>query len=145
MKKCFLYLWVLSVMVARVWSQDAQGPKTSQILPKGDATKGRIVFQAKQCHRCHTVTGAKFAEIDLPAIANIALAGDNNSGWDRDDYAHHILDPGHIISPEHQRAMIIIGDKLGAESSPMPSFLDLLTLRDLIDLSTFLEESGARR
>ncbi|MDF1815056.1 MAG: hypothetical protein P1V20_22825 [Verrucomicrobiales bacterium] len=110
-----------------------------RVFPKGDDKQGRIVFEVKNCHRCHTIEGEMFPEIDLPAIDHISLCGENNGQWSRDDFAHHIMSPQHLISPDHQKAMLIIGDKLGAVNSPMPTFNDLLTVRDLINVASYLE------
>ena len=141
-----LFICILTGSLVALFAQqpevDTEAKKgEAKIFPKGNAKKGALVFEVKLCHRCHTIPGKRFPEIDLPPIDNISLAGENNKGWTRDDYAHHIMDPQHIISPDHQKAMIIIGDKLGAENSPMPSFADLLTVQDLIHLATFLEEA----
>ena len=36
--------------------------------------------------------------------------------------------------------MIRLGDHFKAENSPMPQFTEVLTVADLIDLTTFLDE-----
>jgi len=120
-------------------TQSETGAATS-VFPKGNAKTGREMFEIQGCHRCHVIQGEKFPEIDLPPIDMISLGGISNAGWSRDDYAGNILDPQHQISIEHVKSKIILGDKLGAESSPMPNFIDKLTLRHLIDIVTYLEE-----
>jgi len=123
-----------------VSSQDAE--EISPVFPLGDPARGRALFEEKQCSRCHTVEGVKFPELDLPAIDFIHIAGENNRGWTRDFYASEIMNPQHLISPDHQKAMLRIGDRLAAENSPMLDFNQNLTVADLIDLVTFLEESA---
>ena len=121
----FISFFVAAVLLAQ--SQDKQDKQEAAseknlVFPKGDLKKGRTVFEEKLCHRCHTIKGEKFPEIDLPAIDHISLSAAEQLGWTRDDFAHHIMDPEHIISPQHVKAMAIIGDRLGAENSPMPGF-----------------------
>lgn len=116
-----------------------------RVFPLGDATKGKSLFESKLCSRCHTVEGAKFPEYDLPAIDFIHLAGENNRGWNRDIYATQIMDPQHLISPDHQKAMLRIGDRLAAENSPMLDYNQSLTMGDLVDLVTFLEVRTAEK
>ena len=133
---------VVAFFAALIFAQSPDPVEDEQVFPRGDAKKGRVVFEVKNCHRCHTIEGEDFPEFDLPAIDHISLCGENNAKWTRDDFAHHTMSPQHLISPDHQKAMLIIGDKLGAENSPMPSFNDLLTVQDLIHVSTFLEEKS---
>lgn len=105
----------------------------------GDPGAGRTLFEEKLCSRCHTVEGAKFSDRDLPAIDFIHLAGTNNRGWTRDSYASEIMNPQHLISPDHQKAMVRIGDRVGEVTSPMLNFNNKLTIQELINLVAFLE------
>ncbi len=129
---------VLGVIVFGHTQSETTAAKS--VFPKGNAKTGKEMFEIKGCHRCHVIQGEKFPEIDLPAIDMISLGGISNAGWRRDDYAGNILDPQHQISIEHVKSKIILGDKQGAESSPMPDFIDKLSVRNLIDIATYLEE-----
>lgn len=120
-----------------------EGEPKEKVLPKGDPAEGRTLFESKQCYRCHTVEGQRFPDAEIEGIEFIHLAGANNKGWDRDLFASQIMDPQHLISPDHQKAMLIVGDRLGAENSPMPDFTKALTVRELIDLAAYLEERSA--
>jgi len=106
----------------------------------GDGGKGRTLFEAKLCSRCHTVEGVKLPDLGLPQVDIIHLAGTNHRTWTRDLYAREIMNPQHLISPEHQKAMVRIGDRLGEVNSPMLNFNQSITVQELIDLVTFLEE-----
>jgi len=134
-------LLIASVFVLAGFAQDTA--EKSQIVPEGDPGRGRELFELKQCFRCHTVEGQRFPDADLPGIDFILLGGANNRGWNRDLYATQIMDPQHLISPDHQKAMAIVGDRLGAENSPMPDFNEALTVGDMIDLATYLAERSA--
>lgn len=122
------------------------GPgRVTEVFPRGNSAEGRKTFEAKQCFRCHVIEGLKFPEAEATDFELISLNGENQDGWTRDDFAAAIMNPDHLVSPDYQKAMIIIGDKLAAENSPMPAFNELLTVKDLISLVTFLEEQLARR
>lgn len=125
-------------------SLSAEPTGESKILPAGDPGRGRDLFEEKLCFRCHTVEGDRFPEVDLPVINHVHLAGETNRDWSRDFFAREILDPQHLLSPEYQRAMAIIGDKLGAKESPMPDYRSVLTVKDLLDLVTYLEEKSRK-
>ncbi len=130
----FMLIALLQVVIA----QDVT--ENEKVIPKGDAVQGRTSFESKQCYRCHTVEGQRFPDPEVSGIEMVHLGGENNKGWDRDLYATQIMNPQHLISPDHQKAMLIIGDRLGAENSPMPDYTKALTVRELIDLATYLEE-----
>lgn len=134
---------ILSVSVLALVGFAQDTPEKTQIVPEGDPGKGRELFEHKQCFRCHTVEGQKFPDADLPGVDFIHLGGANNRGWNRDLYAAQVMDPQHLISPDHQKAMAIVGDRLGAENSPMPDFKQALTVGDMIDLATYLAERSA--
>jgi len=120
------------------FAADQEDP--NRVVPAGSPDKGKEVFIAKRCYRCHTVEEEKLPESDLPAIHHIHLGGTAFAGWTRDRFAAEIMNPEHFISPQHQAAMIRVGDRLGAENSPMPHFNDALTVADLIALASYLEE-----
>lgn len=137
-------VFAMAVLQSAIAQDSEDGEK---VVPKGDPAKGRTLFENKQCYRCHTVEGQRFPDAEVEGIEFVHLGGTNNTGWDRDLYASQIMDPQHLISPDHQKAMLIIGDRLGAENSPMPDFNDALTVGEMIDLATYLEErsvSGER-
>lgn len=123
---------------------DGTGRATG-VFPRGNSAEGRKTFEAKQCFRCHVIDGLKFPEVEAADFERIPLNGDNQEGWTRDDFAAAIMNPDHLVSPDYQKAMIIIGDRLAAENSPMPAFNELLAVKDLIALVTFLEEQLARQ
>lgn len=142
MNRSYAAVAILIFALSPVLSLFSQDPvEMTPVFPDGDAKKGRALFEEKMCSRCHTVEGVKFPDHDLPVIDDIRLAGANNRGWSRDSYASEIMDPQHLISPDHREAMLRIGDRTAAETSPMLDYNQSLTVGDLIDLVMFLEES----
>ena len=111
------------------------------VLPEGRVAEGKTLFEAKQCHRCHTVKGSSFAKSLLPADLVVHLAGKSHKGWTRDHYGSAIMNPQHGISPEYQKAKADSGDKLAVRESPMPDYRNVLTLGDMIDIAAYLEAS----
>lgn len=142
MKQAFTVLILVATVLVVLTLRAQDGIETTPVIPIGDGGKGRTLFEEKLCSRCHTVEGAKFPDSDLPAIDFIPLASNNNRGWNRDFYAAQIMNPQHLISPEHQKVMVRIGDRLGEVTSPMLNFNKNLTVQELIDIVTFLEEKS---
>ena len=113
--------------------------QTTGIVPKGDASVGLSTFIDKGCFKCHIAGKAKLPDLTVPSKLSIQLGGAERQNWSRDQFARAIMNPNHAVAPEYHIARIVVGDKLGAENSPMPAFNDILTLKDLINLTTFLE------
>lgn len=104
-------------------------------LPDGDAARGRVVLQDMKCYTCHQVRGHE----DLPAPVaeppvHIVLGG--SPGYARSDteLVNAILNPSHRISARYAR-----GDLTEGERSRMGDFSEVMTVRQLLDLVTFLQ------
>jgi len=100
-------------------------------LPPGDASRGRQVFRDLECYKCHTVKTENFP----PPSTATGSAGLDLTGMGRvhpaEYFAESILDPNAVIveGPGHTGL-----DGL----SIMPSFVDSLTVRQLLDLVAYL-------
>lgn len=137
MKKLALFWLVTIAAIPLVCAED------NAVIPEGVFQRGRQVFEAKECFRCHTVQGAKFPDRGELSVELIDIGPAAHGAWTRDQFGAAIMNPQHMVSPQFQKAMIIVGDKLAAENSPMPNFNDVLTVQDLIHLVSFLAESSA--
>ena len=106
-------------------------------LPEGDATSGKAIFAELQCTACHTVAGVEFGEtgeVD-DADALVALGGE----------VGHVVTYGDlvtsIINPSHRFALGYSEDEIKeGESSKMRLYNDEMTVSQLADLVTFLEQ-----
>ncbi|MEX2580243.1 MAG: hypothetical protein WD342_14390 [Verrucomicrobiales bacterium] len=128
---------VLSVLVAlgAVASDRADPPP---VIPEGRVVAGQTLFVEKGCYQCHSAGDIRLPEAELDETLIIELGGKAHAAWTRDDFARAILDPHHTVSPDYEKAMMILGDNFKAVNSPMPGFNDILTASDLIHLTTFL-------
>ncbi|MDF1850705.1 MAG: c-type cytochrome [Verrucomicrobiales bacterium] len=123
--------------VATLESQEKK-ESARPVIPKGSVAAGKTIFVAKGCYQCHSAGEIKFPVSELEETLVIELGGEKQQAWSRDDYARAILNPNHTVSPDYEKAMMILGDHFKAVNSPMPGFNDILTASDLIHLSTFL-------
>jgi cytochrome c1 len=102
-------------------------------LPKGDARKGRAVFVKFECYACHEVKGQKFAGAKAhgsigPELSK--MAGHHEAEF----FAEAILNPNAVIDAAQYRAP--------DGTSRMPSYNDLMTVQELVDLVAFLKSLG---
>ena len=97
-------------------------------MPKGDATKGREVFEKFACYVCHEVRGEKF-----PAAAPGSALGPELSQMGPlhplEFFTESIVNPSAHAAKKHQ----------GPDGkSTMPAVNDRMTVQELIDLSSYI-------
>lgn len=119
----------------------AQDPAASErtVLPAGKPEVGAKRFVEKGCHQCHAAGPTRLPPVELAPRLVIELGGDLHAKWSRDDYARAIMDPNHLVAEDYRVAMMRLGDNFKAENSPMPNFVDLLRVSDLVHLAAFLD------
>ncbi len=108
-------------------------------LPQGDAERGKAAFVALQCIECHTVHDVEFPESPIGGERQLKLGGDV-------DYvkSYDALVTG-IINPSHRLASGYVRPEDGEElPSPMRVYNDVMTITQLIDIVTFLQEHYTR-
>lgn len=129
---------VSSLLIASALLAEPSHEKNT-IIPEGSITAGKTLFVGKGCYQCHIADGIKAPASDLDENLTIDLGGQDHANWTRDQFARSIMSPNHTVSEEYRKIMMSLGANFEAENSPMPGFNDMLTLSDLIHLTTFLE------
>jgi hypothetical protein len=100
--------------------------------PNGDAAKGRAIFEKLECFSCHDVRGERF-----PAPSDAQRSGPELSGMGPlhppEFFAEAIINPGAVVEPGR-------GYAATDGSSKMPTYADVLTLQETIDLVAYLRQ-----
>lgn len=103
-------------------------------LPDGDIQHGQQVFVDFRCNACHRVEGvtlpAPVADPPVPVVLGGRVPQPRSDG----ELANAIIEPSHRIAPGYRRAALRAG-----ELSRMGDFSEHMTVRELIDLVTFLQ------
>ena len=131
MKAAILFYFALTFSLAAA--------DEARVIPEGKINAGRTLFVEKGCYKCHTAGDTTLPQSDLSQELFIELGVKKHEGWSRDTFAKSILNPNHTVSEKYRKVMITQDDKLKAENSPMPGFNDILSVSDLIHLTTFLD------
>ncbi|MCG8602983.1 MAG: c-type cytochrome [Verrucomicrobiales bacterium] len=118
------------------FAEPAQNGKN--IVPEGRIPAGKTLFVEKGCYQCHSAGDISLPKAALDQKLIIKLGTRRHAGWSQDDFAKAIMNANHTVNPDYEKAMMILGDHFKAVNSPMPGFNDILTLSDLIHLTTFL-------
>ena len=96
-------------------------------MPKGDAVSGRAVFEKFECYDCHRIRGESFPDptnYDGPELSQMGPL------HPLEYFTESVIHPN-AVAPRNLR------DRAG--NSPMSKdHLDRMTLRELIDLSSYL-------
>jgi L-cysteine S-thiosulfotransferase len=104
-------------------------------LPRGDAEYGKAAFVALDCTSCHTVTG--IADLPKPTVEPekvIALGGEVARLRTVGDLLTAIVHPSFSISEKMKTPPGEVPTK-----SPMREVNDRMTVRQMIDLVSFLQ------
>jgi len=101
-------------------------------LPQGNPQRGREVFISMECYTCHTVQGERFPG----APAEVGGVGPDLTGMGAmhppEYFAESIINPNAVLTegPGH------VGED---GRSKMPSYNEILTIEQLIDLVAYLK------
>lgn len=107
-------------------------------LAKGDAAEGRIVFVELQCYKCHEVKGESFPDM-APDEKGVGPELSQMAGLHPIEFfAEAIANPNAVID-EDAKERGYVGDD---GRSKMPEFADVISLKQLADLATYLASLG---
>ncbi len=106
------------------------------VLPPGDAEAGQATFVELGCNNCHSVTD----KVEhAPAEGNpihVELGGTVTRIKTYPDLVTSIINPSHKLS-RGANAMTVTEEG----ESKMPVYNDVMTVQQLVDLTTFLEQT----
>ena len=106
------------------------------VLPPGDMEAGKSTFTSLGCNGCHSVTNlVEHAPIDGGGI-HVELGGTVSRIKTYDDLVTSIINPSHKLS-RGMNAMTTTQEGL----SRMPTYNEVMTVQQLVDLTTFLENT----
>jgi mono/diheme cytochrome c family protein len=97
--------------------------------PKGDSVKGREVFVKLECYSCHAIQGEKFPAPGGEIGPELSAMGPLH---DAEFFAEAIINPNAVIDKGNAY-------EAADGSSKMPSYNDLVTVQEVIDLVAYLK------
>ncbi len=131
-------LFLLLGAVAGLMACSNESP--SLFLPEGDAVAGRAVFSQFECYTCHEVKGDQFPAptVITPTYVTLGAVSESRS---RAYLAESIIAPSHRFATPRPPDGKTAGDVniMSGNISRMTDFSDRMTVRQLLDLTTYLE------
>ena len=106
-------------------------------LPEGNAENGKMVFVNLGCNQCHYVADIKLLESENKDFEGIELGGVVHNVKTYGDLVTSIINPSHRISGKYLKEAVMNEDG----SSKMQVSNDVMTVTELVDLVTFLEQN----
>ncbi|MET0502738.1 MAG: cytochrome c [Candidatus Binatia bacterium] len=109
-------------------------PNWKFTLPPGDAVEGKKLFVELECYKCHEVKGESFpvvGEGDKGIGPELSQMADTHPP---EFFAESIVNPNAVIDPQDKEMGFLGAD----EKSRMPTYGDVLTVKQLADLATYL-------
>jgi sulfur-oxidizing protein SoxX len=111
-------------------------PVKGFVLPEGDVAQGEQVFIKYNCHGCHTIPGVDLPKKDFEPPFTLEIGGKVYRVKGYGELLTAVVNPDHVISKEYTKDLeeadrtVVI--------SPMPYYIDVMTIAEMIDLVAFL-------
>lgn len=103
-------------------------------LPEGDVARGKAAFVELKCNLCHSVDGE-----EIPGIAagsGHVLGGKIHRVKTYGELVTSIIDPKHDLAEDYAKKLD--EGKREAAKSPMPPYNEIMTVKQMTDIVTFL-------
>lgn len=104
-------------------------------LPEGSVESGKTAFVDLKCYTCHTVYGVDDIPKPVDTVTSpVFIGGQVAKVKSYGDLVTSIIHPSHQITSELRGRW-----EEESQISPMPEFNHLMTVKQMIDLTTFLQ------
>jgi mono/diheme cytochrome c family protein len=133
---------VLAGLMTLLVACKQEQPVKGFVMPEGNAEKGKEVFVAYNCYRCHEISGVDLPERKFEPPFIVELGGKVLRVKDYGELMTAVVNPDHVISPEYRAQLMQAGKE--PDQTPMPYFGDTMTITELTDLVEFLHAQYTR-
>ncbi|PCJ48450.1 MAG: cytochrome C [Gammaproteobacteria bacterium] len=115
------------------------GPNTGEgfSLPEGDAANGKVTFVELGCNTCHSISDVEQLPSDQKGFPRVKLGGHVQNIKTYGELVTSIINPSHKVLRRYNEGIVKSED----DSSKMQLYNDVMTVTQLIDLVTFLEDN----
>jgi len=115
------------------------GPNTGKgfSLPEGNITAGKATFIELKCNTCHSIADIERLESDDKELPRIKLGGTVRGVKNYGELVTSVINPSHKVWKRFNQGVVMTEDG----SSTMRIYNDVMTVTQLVDLVTFLEDN----
>lgn len=131
-------LIVSGLAVAAVVAGCSYTPIFGFPIEEGDVAQGRQAFIDHRCHACHSVSDVSLPDLAGAPDLELELGGATTDVRSYAELVTSVINPDHVISERYRDQLRL--DAVVPAESPMPlPYIDNMTVRQLIDIVTFLD------
>lgn len=105
-------------------------------LPQGNVQQGKATFVALGCNSCHEVIGVDLPKPTVQPVVPVVLGGEVPEKLSDAYLVTSMMDPSYQLAPAYPKNQITAGGE-----SRMPHYADRMTVRQLIDVTAFLQSN----
>ncbi|PCJ49939.1 MAG: cytochrome C [Gammaproteobacteria bacterium] len=135
MKRSYILLAGLAIILAGCEPQPNTGKGFS--LPEGDASIGKITFVELGCNTCHSIADIEQLPRDDNSLPHVKLGGSVSTIKSYGELVTSIINPSHKVLKRLNQGTVMAEDG----SSTMRVYNDIMTVSQLVNLVTFLEDN----
>jgi len=130
-----IFVVLLFVLLITLSSCDRQAKGFA--LPAGEASAGRATFLQLECNHCHAVRGDIDKQDNGHPDIFVELGGPTSRIKTYGNLVTSIINPSHRIAPSRANSTFLDADG----NSKMRVYNDAMTVTQLINLTTYLQDS----
>jgi sulfur-oxidizing protein SoxX len=106
-------------------------------LPQGDVSMGKTTFIELGCNTCHSIADIEQLPPDAQSLPHVKLGGSVGTIKTYGELVTSIINPSHKVLKRYNQGIVMTEDG----SSTMRVYNDLMTVTQLVNLVTFLEDN----
>ncbi len=130
-----LYYAAFFILGSSAVDSNGCGKKSNEFaLPAGSIEDGKISFVGLNCNSCHSVADIEWEGVEGQDL-HLKLGGSVANIKTYEDLITSIINPSHKIARD-----FVIQTQGRTKVSPMSNYNDIMTVQELIDIVTFLQQ-----
>lgn len=134
-----LSVLLISSGIAATFAGEVDATGKGFRFPGGDAEAGREAFIKLNCVQCHLVQNVKFPEVTTKRRIEVTLAAKLHFVKKYENIVTAITNPRHVVA-EQYKALLTKPEQVGGIEPIMPDFTKSMKVRQLMDITAFLDE-----
>ncbi|HEY5611618.1 MAG TPA: hypothetical protein VIL97_10445 [Thermoanaerobaculia bacterium] len=139
MRTFSLTLLLVAAMLVGCRETSGSGDNPRVVLPPGDVVAGEQAYRDLRCHACHPLYGGDMPAPIADPLVPVYLGGNAIPPPSREALLSAISDPSHRLAPGWPEDLTASGT-----GSRMGDYTEVMTVRQLVDVTAFLQSRYGR-
>lgn len=127
--------WTLMCVLFFFIQSGCESQNTLVLPTGGDIEAGKLAFRRMSCDQCHSTPDIPWKGLELEGDVHVRIGDLNKKPVSYGELVTSIIDPSYKIAKRHVLEMTTKD-----WASKMRRYNELMTVQDLVDIVTYLEE-----